>query len=149
MARSRHMAWIGSLALVIVLSGGSMAGEQGDGELARRLTDLGIAAQLQADHEAALAYFERARRDVDHPKIRYFQAKSLDALGRYSEALAGFRALKNDREMGKYAGEIQAYIRAIVAEREQARLAARLAEIERSCGSVPSSAEPTGPEQRE
>ena len=66
----------------------TLAVEQGDADLARRLTDLGIAAQNKADHAAALAYFDRARREVDHPKIRYFHAKSLDATGRHDAALA-------------------------------------------------------------
>ena len=35
--------------------------------------------------------------------------------------------------MAKYAGEVRAYIRAIVAEREQARLVQALADLRRTC----------------
>ena len=133
MHRSSVLSWVVVVALVTLIAGQTLAGEGADEELAQRLTGLGIAAQVQADHEAALAYFERARREVDHPKVRYFEAKSLDALGRYDEALAQFQALDGDEAVVKYAGEIKAYIRAIVAEREQARLAATVALLEQSC----------------
>jgi len=121
------------LAVVSVPGDGPMAEDQGDPALARRLTDQGIAAQSRGDHAAALAFFERARRDVDHPKIQYFRAKSLDALGRFDEALAAFRGLAGDKALTKYAGEIGAYVRAIVAEREQARPAATLEQLRVEC----------------
>ncbi len=124
-------------------AGAPPAGEGADAALARRLTDLGIAAQLQQDHSAALAYFELARREVDHPKIQYFQAKSFDALGRYDDALATFQSLKGVEAMVKYRGEIGAYIRAIGAEREQGRLAAALVELQLRCAAQ--RARPTKP----
>ena len=93
----------------------------------------GIAAQQRGDHGAALAYFERAQREMDHAKIRYFHAKSLDALARYDQALAMFRSIEADEANQKYAFETKAYIRAIVAERESARLLVKLTALERDC----------------
>lgn len=140
MTRSLIMSLVALLAVASLTSGSTKAEAEGDPALARRLTDLGIAAQSRDDHVAALAYFERARRDVDHPKIRYFEAKSLDALGRFDEALTAFRGLTGDEQLTKYAGEVSAYSRAIVAEREQARLKATLAQLVVECpaaGPVP------------
>ena len=133
MKRSYLVSWVVVVSVVTLLSGQTMAGEGGDEELAQRLTGLGIAAQMQSDHEAALAYFDRARREVDHPKVRYFQAKSLDALARYDAALAEFQALDGEEAVVKYAGEIKAYIRAILAEREKARLVATIAQLQKNC----------------
>ena len=145
MMRSCLAMWMVLLSVVLALGGQTMAGERSDDELARRLTELGIAAQQQSDHAAALAYFERAKREVDHPKIRYFQAKSLDALTRYEEALVVFRTLWRDPGMAKYAGEINAYIRAIVAEREHARLVAMVAQLRRDCPGATGPAAPPEP----
>jgi tetratricopeptide (TPR) repeat protein len=123
-----------ALLIALCLTGHPFAEEGGDGELARDLTVQGIAAQQRGDHGAALAYFERAQRELDHAKIRYFHAKSLDALARYDQALAMFKSVEVDEANLKYADETKAYIRAIVAERETARLMSKVAELERSCG---------------
>ncbi len=60
----------------------------GSPALARQLTDLGIDAQQREDHVAALAYFDRALKELSHPKIRYFRAKSLRATGLLDDALS-------------------------------------------------------------
>ena len=125
---------IGALSVLLFATGHSFAEDGGDGELARDLSVQGIAAQQRGDHSAALAYFERAQRELDHAKIRYFRAKSLDATARYDQALQLFKGVVDDEENLKYALEARAYIRAITAERETARLMARVAELERSCG---------------
>jgi len=125
---------IAALGIGLCMTGHSFAEDGGDGELARDLSVQGIAAQQRGDHSAALAYFERAQRELDHAKIRYFRAKSLDATARYDEALKLFQGVVDNEENLKYALEARAYIRAISAERETARLMTRLAELERSCG---------------
>jgi len=125
------------ICFALCLSGQPLAQEGGDGELARDLTVQGIAAQQRGDHGAAVAYFERAQRELDHAKIRYFYAKSLDSMARYDQALAMFRSIEADESNLKYASETKAYIRAIVAERENTRLLARLAELERECTAKP------------
>ncbi|MGB0589514.1 MAG: hypothetical protein ACPGU1_07535 [Myxococcota bacterium] len=125
------------ICLALCLSSQPLAEEGGDGELARDLTVQGIAAQQRGDHGAALAYFERAQRELDHAKIRYFYAKSLDSMARYEQALGMFRSIEADADNLKYASETKAYIRAIVAERENARLLARLALLERDCAKQP------------
>jgi tetratricopeptide (TPR) repeat protein len=121
------------ICVALCLSGQPLAEEGGDAELTRDLTVQGIAAQQRGDHGAALAYFERAQRELDHAKVRYFHAKSLDAVARYDQALAMFRSIESDEANQKYAFETRAYIRAIVAERETARLLAKVADLERSC----------------
>jgi tetratricopeptide (TPR) repeat protein len=80
---------------------------------ARELTDKGIAAQTAGQHLEALALFDAALLAMDHPKIRYFRAKSLRALGRNGEALAAFQVLVGVAEVEKYRAEIEAFIRAI------------------------------------
>ena len=144
MTRPMFACWLIVLGVLTFAARHTLADEHDKRELARDLTVQGIAFQQKGDHGAALAYFERARRDVDHPKIHYFMAKSLDALGRYDEALAEFRGVDEHDEMVKYAGEVKAYIRAIVAEREQVRLAAALAQLQMQCPSMsPAAPEPS------
>ena len=122
-----------TLVMILGLSGHLLADDTGDAELARDLTVQGIAAQQRGEHRAALAYFDRAQRELDHAKIRYFRAKSLDALARFDEALALFRSIEKDPDNAKYAGETKAYIRAILAEREATRLLAKLSEVQQVC----------------
>jgi tetratricopeptide (TPR) repeat protein len=99
--------------------------------LARQLTDRGIALQLEGDHEGALRLFDAALVEVDHPKIRYFRAKSLKALARFDASIAEFEALVDKPEVEKYRSEIMAFVAAMRAKREQDALAAKL-EAERS-----------------
>ena len=97
-----------------------------DPMLARQLTDKAIEAQVAGDHQRALTLFDEAIVEVDHPKIRYFRAKSLDALGRREEALVEFRRLVGVAEVEKYASEIATFIRAIERDEQIAELAAAL-----------------------
>lgn len=98
----------------------------GSPALARQLTDLGIDAQQRDDHVAALAYFDRALKELAHPKIQYFRAKSLRAVGRLDEALEEFRAIQDDPGVEKYRAEIVAFIVAIEGERERRLLEQQL-----------------------
>ncbi len=140
----------GFMLLVGLSLGGHLyAAEEPDAVLARDLTVQGIAAQQRGDHEAALAYFDRAQREVDHAKIRYFRAKSLDALARYDEALALFRSIEGDADLEKYAGETKAFIRAITAERRAARLLAQLADVQRACSKAKTPPIPVAPHSKE
>lgn len=102
-------------------------GEEGDVAVGRRLTEIGIAFQKKGDHMAAIAYFDRALQEVDHPKIRYFRAKSLHARGDYDDAFIEFHRIRRDARVAKYSVEISAFIRAIEAERERRRLERELA----------------------
>jgi tetratricopeptide (TPR) repeat protein len=98
----------------------------GSPALARQLTDLGIDAQQREDHVAALAYFDRALKELSHPKIRYFRAKSLRATGLLDDALSEFRAIQDDADVEKYRSEIVAFILAIESERERRLLEQQL-----------------------
>ena len=113
----------------------------GNPAVARELTDKGIAAQMAGQHVEALALFDAALAEIDHPKIRYFRAKSLHALGRRGEALTAFQALVGLAEIEKYRVEIEAFIRAIEGDaaldrereaREAAERARRAAEEARA-----------------
>ena len=145
----RSAASVLAFAFLLGLGGQLYAEEKGDAELARDLTVQGIAAQQRGDHAAALAYFERAQRELDHAKIRYFRAKSLDALARYQDALALFRSIDDDADNAKYAGETKAYIRAIVAEQESARLLAKLSEVQKACSQAGAEPVPVAPHPKE
>ena len=122
-----------ALVCIGVLGTQPLAEEPGDGALARELTVQGIKAQQLGNHGAALAYFERAQREIAHPKLNYFRGKSLDAMARYDDALAEFRKIADMAANVKYAAETRAYIRAIEAEREVVQLKARVAALERAC----------------
>lgn len=98
----------------------------GDPMLARQLTDRGIELQLKGEHVAALSLFDAAIVETDHPKIRYFRAKSLLALKRYDEADAELRRIENQPEVSKYKSEITAFFNEIHGERERQRLAEKL-----------------------
>jgi tetratricopeptide (TPR) repeat protein len=93
---------------------------------ARELTDRAIAAQTAGQHVEALALLDEALALLDHPKIRYFRAKSLLALGRRAEALAAFRTLAGVSEVEKYRVEIETFIRAIEGDAQVAELATAL-----------------------
>jgi len=98
----------------------------GDAQLARQLTDRGIELQKSGDHARAVTLFDAALAEIDHPKIRYFRAKSLRALGRFDEASTEFDAIKDQPEVGKYREEILAFINDIAGEKERAELQAKL-----------------------
>ncbi len=126
-------AALAAFALILTFVGGSFAEGGGDEELARDLTLQGISAQQRGDHQAALAYFDRAQRELEHAKISYFRAKSLDALARYSEALELFKSVAGDPDNVKYEAEARAYIRAIEAEALSARLLTKIRALEKAC----------------
>ena len=104
-----------------------------DEQLARRLAIAGITLQQHNEHSAAIAYFERAQREVDHPKLSYFQGKSLDALNKPEQALRVFRKIEDAEENKKYALETRAYIRAIEAERKVKQLMIELVTVKNAC----------------
>jgi hypothetical protein len=81
---------------------------------------------MRGEHDAALGLFDAAIAEVDHPKIRYFRAKSLKALERFEESIAEFEALVDKPEVEKYRSEILAFIAAMKARRDEAALNARL-----------------------
>lgn len=94
--------------------------------MARKLTDRAIEAQAAGMHGQALSIFDEAIAEVDHPKIRYFRAKSLDAVGRRAEALEAFKALIGVAEVEKYQAEIATFIRAIETDAQVSELAGAL-----------------------
>ncbi|MBL8788471.1 MAG: hypothetical protein JNJ59_26490 [Deltaproteobacteria bacterium] len=98
----------------------------GDALLARQLTDRGIDLQQRNDHSAALRLFDAALVETDHPKIRYFRAKSLRALERRDEAIAEFQAILDRPEVEKYRTEIAAFISDMKSEKQFEDLASRL-----------------------
>lgn len=98
----------------------------GDALLARQLTDRGIELQQRNDHSAALRLFDAALVETDHPKIRYFRAKSLRALERRDEAIAEFQAILDRPEVEKYRTEIAAFISDMKSEKQFEDLASRL-----------------------
>lgn len=115
-----------TLSVVASVAAGATPAQAGSATLARQLTDMGIDAQQREDHVAALAYFDRALKELVHPKIRYFRAKSLRAVGRLDEALAEFRAIQDDADVEKYHSEIVAFIVAIEGEQERRLLEQQL-----------------------
>lgn len=115
-----------ALAATMVCGVGERAARAGDPLKARQITDQAIEAQTAGLHERAVALFDDAIAELDHPKIRYFRAKSLDALGRRAEALAAFKALIGVAEVDKYSAEIATYIRAIEVDTQASELAAAL-----------------------
>jgi tetratricopeptide (TPR) repeat protein len=117
------LLWALAACGVAAMGAPAMAGSPA---LARQLTDLGIDAQQRDDHVAALAYFDRALKELAHPKIQYFRAKSLRATGRLDEALEEFRAIQDDPGVEKYRTEIVAFIVAIEGERERRLLEQQL-----------------------
>ncbi|MFT7583133.1 MAG: tetratricopeptide (TPR) repeat protein [Myxococcota bacterium] len=98
----------------------------GDALLARKLTDRGIDMQKVGDHVGALSLFDAALVETEHPKIRYFRAKSLRALGKYDEALAEFEQIQGLPRVARYKTEIDVFMRDIKSERERAHLQAKL-----------------------
>ncbi len=98
----------------------------GDPMLARQLTDRGIALQQKNDHVAALSLFEAALVETDHPKIRYFRAKSLKSLDRLDESIAEFEAILDREEVSKYRSEIMSFINEMKGDKERDKLAQKL-----------------------
>lgn len=117
---------LGISLVALLLCLGPVGARAGDPLVARQITDKAIEAQAAGLHERAVGLFDDAIAEVDHPKIRYFRAKSLDALGRRAEALAAFKALVGVPEVEKYSAEIDAYIRAIEVDTQASELAAAL-----------------------
>ena len=119
------------LVLALLLVGALVApaadAYAGDAALSRELTDRGIALQRDGNHLGAVELFDAALVEFDHPKIRYFRAKSLRALERYEEALAEFELIKDMTAIAKYREEVLAFISDIRAEREGKLLEAQLA----------------------
>ncbi len=103
----------------------------GDAQLARTLTDRGIERQSMGRHEEALTLFDSALLEFEHPKIRYFRAKTLRALGRDSDALAEFRAIQHQADAAKYKSEIEAFISEIEGDAQRQRLEQELIEQRR------------------
>lgn len=120
---------IGFPAVAAMIAGTSIGpgvAHAGDPVVARQLTDKAIDAQNDGQHERAIILFDEAMAEVDHPKIRYFRAKSLEALGRRQEALEAFKGLVGIAEVDKYSAEIASFIRAIESDQQVAELALAL-----------------------
>ncbi|TNF31963.1 MAG: hypothetical protein EP329_11520 [Deltaproteobacteria bacterium] len=113
------------LALGVVLSAHGEA-FAGDAVLARQLTDRGIELQNNGEHGRAVALFDAALAEIDHPKIRYFRAKSLRALGRFDEALKEFTLIRDEPQVAKYRDEIVVFMNDIQSDKERAELEAKL-----------------------
>jgi len=109
--------------LVIGVAGEALAG---DPMLARQLTDRGIELQLAGEHAQAVRLFDAALVETDHPKIRYFRAKSLLALQRYEEAEADLNLIKDRPEVSKYRAEIMAFFNEIQGDQQRQKLAEKL-----------------------
>jgi hypothetical protein len=82
------------LVLLILLLGlaaralPARAGDEGDELAAFQLLKAGVELQAKQDHAAALVIFERALAVHTHPKILFYQARSLMELERFREARA-------------------------------------------------------------
>lgn len=122
-----------SLACALALSPLSSATVfAGDPMLARQLTDRGISQQQEGDHAAALLLFDAALLETDHPKIRYFRAKSLKSLERLDQAIAEFEAILDRTEVSKYRSEILSFINEMKGAQERERLARKLEDERRA-----------------
>ncbi len=97
-----------------------------DAQLALQLTERGIELQKAGQHARAVALFDAALAEYDHPKIRYFRAKSLRALARYDEAIAEFDRIKDEPQVAKYRDEVLVFLRDIAGERERQLLKEKL-----------------------
>lgn len=115
-------------ALVVLGFVATGAAHAGDALLARQLTDRGIELQQKGEHEAALKLFDAALTETDHPKIRYFRAKSLRGLQRRDEAIREFEAILERPEVEKYRTEIAAFINDMKGELERDKLGKQLEE---------------------
>lgn len=118
--------WVQAVIAVVALAlcaGEAMAGDK---MLARQLTDRGIELQLKGEHEQAVRLFDAALVETDHPKIRYFRAKSLIALQRWSEAEQELLRIQDQPEVSKYRSEIAAFFNEIRGEEERQHLAEKL-----------------------
>ena len=98
----------------------------GDANLARELTDRAIELQKKGDDVLALNFFDRALKELEHPKIRYFRAKSLVALDLQDEALSEFERIKDEPGAEKYRAEILAFISSLKAARSKRQLEEQL-----------------------
>lgn len=130
-SRDVSTRWTARLvALALALT--PMSAAAGDPMLARQLTDRGIAQQQNGDHGAALLLFDAALLETDHPKIRYFRAKSLKALERYDAAIEEFQGILDRAEVSKYRSEILSFINEMKGAQERERLAKKLEEERRA-----------------
>jgi hypothetical protein len=133
-AAMRNSGWVAPLlacamALTPLASTSAFAS---DPMLARQLTDRGIAQQQEGDHAAALLLFDAALLETDHPKIRYFRAKSLKSLERLDAAVAEFEAILDRPEVAKYRSEILSFINEMKGAQERERLAKKLEDERRA-----------------
>lgn len=131
MARSTGHRWVGWLS-ALAIAATPVSALAGDPMLARQLTDRGIAQQQNGDHGAALLLFDAALLETDHPKIRYFRAKSLKSLERYDAAIEEFQSILDRAEVSKYRSEILSFINEMKGAQERERLAKRLEEERRA-----------------
>lgn len=121
------LRWLAAAALVTgLVAGGASTAQAGDKYLALQLTQRGIDLQMKGEHQAAMSLFDAALVETDHPKIRYFRAKSLIALQRWDEAEADLERIKDKAEVSKYRSEISAFFNEIKGEQERLRLEADL-----------------------
>ncbi len=121
---TRVSKWVALLLALLM----TMPAYAGDAMLARQLTDRGIQLQQKGEHEAALRLFDAALSETDHPKIRYFRAKSLRGLQRRDEAIKEFESILDRPEVEKYRTEILAFINGMNGELERDRLGKQLEE---------------------
>ncbi len=119
---------LGALLALGLATGVSATARAGDALLARQLTDRGIELQQKGEHEAALRLFDAALTEADHPKIRYFRAKSLRGLQRRDEAIREFESILELPEVAKYRTEIAAFINDMKGELERDKLGKQLEE---------------------
>jgi len=122
----QRSVWKWCLSLLIAWVFLASPARAGDPLLARHLTDRGIELQQKGEHDSAIRLFDAALTEVDHPKIRYFRAKSLRGLKRRSEAIAEFAAILDRPEVEKYRTEIAAFIDEMKGELEREELTKQL-----------------------
>ncbi len=103
------IAWLGTLA---VLVGAVPALALTDEEVQRFQALVADARRAQdaGQHEQALALLDQAIRIQPDPRVRYFRAVSLHALGRLDDALEELRAIRDDPLVLKYGADIAARI---------------------------------------
>ena len=145
----RSAASVLAFAFLLGLGGQLYAEEKGDAELARDLT---VKASLHSSGETTPRLSHTSsepQRELDHARFGIFERSRSMRLARYQDALALFRSIDDDADNAKYAGETKAYIRAIVAEQESARLLAKLSEVQKACSQAGAEPVPVAPHPKE